>query len=97
MIITKNYRDIDCGSLRISDVGKNIKLAGWIDTIRKLGGITFITLRDQYGITQLVADESMVAGLNKEDVISVSGKCWSVLAKTLICQLVILKYKWKVL
>ncbi|MFQ6724396.1 MAG: aspartate--tRNA ligase [Clostridia bacterium] len=74
MIITKNYRDTDCGSLRISDVGKQIKLAGWIDTIRKLGGITFITLRDQYGITQLVADESMVANLNKEDVISVSGK-----------------------
>ena len=74
MIITKNYRDIDCGSLRISDVGKKIKLAGWIDTIRKLGGITFITLRDQYGITQLVASESMVVSLNKEDVISVSGK-----------------------
>lgn len=74
MIITKNYRDIDCGSLRISDVGKHIRLAGWVDTIRKLGGITFITLRDQYGITQLVADESKVAELNKEDVISVSGK-----------------------
>ena len=74
MIITKNYRDVDCGSLRLSDAGKNIKLAGWVDTIRKLGGITFVTLRDQYGITQLVADESKVAGLNKEDVISVSGK-----------------------
>ncbi len=74
MIITKNYRDVDCGSLRLSDAGKNIKLAGWVDTIRKLGGITFVTLRDQYGITQLVADESKVAELNKEDVISVSGK-----------------------
>ena len=74
MIITKNYRDVDCGSLRLSDAGKNIKLAGWVDTIRKLGGITFVTLRDQYGITQLVADESKVAGLSKEDVISVSGK-----------------------
>ncbi|MBQ3502936.1 MAG: Asp-tRNA(Asn)/Glu-tRNA(Gln) amidotransferase GatCAB subunit C, partial [Clostridia bacterium] len=74
MLITKNYRDIDCGSLRISDVGKSVKLAGWVDTIRKLGGITFITLRDQYGITQLVADESKVANLNKEDVITVSGK-----------------------
>lgn len=74
MFITKNYRDTDCGSLRIADVGKDIKLAGWVDTIRKLGGITFITLRDQYGITQLVADEGMVAKLNKEDVISVSGK-----------------------
>ena len=74
MIITKNYRDVDCGALRLSDAGKSIKLAGWVDTIRKLGGITFVTLRDQYGITQLVADESKVAGLSKEDVISVSGK-----------------------
>ncbi len=74
MIITKNYRDVDCGSLRLSDAGKKIKLAGWVDTIRKLGGITFVTLRDQYGITQLVADESMVASLNKEDVISVCGQ-----------------------
>ncbi len=74
MIITKNYRDVDCGSLRIEDVGKTIRLAGWIDTIRKLGGITFITLRDQYGITQLVVDESLVQNLNKEDVVSVLGK-----------------------
>ncbi len=74
MFITKNYRDVDCGSLRISDVGKIVKIAGWVDTIRKLGGITFITLRDQYGITQLVADESKVLNLNKEDVIMVNGK-----------------------
>ena len=74
MIITKNYRDVDCGSLRIEDVGKTIRLAGWIDAIRKLGGITFITLRDQYGITQLVIDESLVQNLNKEDVVSVLGK-----------------------
>lgn len=74
MIITKNYRDVDCGSLRIADVGKQIKLSGWVDTIRKLGGITFITLRDQYGITQLVVDETLANKLNKEDVIAVSGK-----------------------
>ena len=74
MFITLNYRTTDCGSLRIEDAGKQVKLAGWVDTIRKLGGITFITLRDQYGITQLVADESKFASLNKEDVISVSGK-----------------------
>ena len=74
MIITKNYRDIDCGSLRINDAGKQVKLAGWVDTIRKLGGITFITLRDQYGITQLVVDESLANTLNKEDVVSVEGK-----------------------
>ena len=74
MFITLNYRTTDCGSLRIEDAGKQVKLAGWVDTIRKLGGITFITLRDQYGITQLVADESKFASLSKEDVISVSGK-----------------------
>ena len=74
MYFTKNYRDVNCGELRISDVGKNLRLAGWIDNIRKLGGITFITLRDSFGITQLIVDNSLALSLHKEDVISVSGK-----------------------
>ena len=74
MYFTKNYRDIDCGSLRIENVGENVRLSGWVDTIRKLGGITFVTLRDQYGITQLVVDEKFSQGLNKEDVIAIQGK-----------------------
>ena len=50
------YRDHTCGELRISDVGKNVTFAGWVQRSRKLGGMTFIDLRDRYGITQLVVE-----------------------------------------
>ncbi len=71
-ITVNKYRNVDNGSLRISDVGKVVKLAGWVDSIRKLGGVTFVTLRDRYGKTQLVLRDENIA-LNKEDVISVDG------------------------
>lgn len=48
------YRTHNCGQIRKEDVGKKIKLAGWIQTIRDLGGLVFVDLRDQYGITQVV-------------------------------------------
>ena len=72
--ITNNkYRNIDNGSLRIADVGKTVKLAGWVDTIRKLGELTFVVLRDTYGKTQIVLNKEFV-DLGKEDVVSVEGK-----------------------
>ena len=72
--ITKNkYRNVDNGSLRISDVGKVVKLAGWVDSVRELGGLTFVTLRDSYGKTQVVLNKKFI-DLNKEDVVSVDGK-----------------------
>ena len=72
------YRTHNCGELRTSDVDKEVKLAGWIQTIRDMGGIVFIDLRDQYGITQLVSldDQNMVDELSKiptESTISVTG------------------------
>ncbi len=67
------YRTTDCGSLRLADAGKTETLAGFVDTIRKLGGITFVVLRDFYGKTQIVLPEEINVELNKEDVISVSG------------------------
>ncbi len=72
---TNIYRTNNCGELRINDVGKEVTVSGWINTIRKLGGITFLTLRDNFGFTQIIIrDDKMVEGLNKESVIKVEGK-----------------------
>lgn len=51
MIKENIYRNKTCAELRIENAGEEVRLAGWVDTIRKLGGITFLTLRDHYGIT----------------------------------------------
>ena len=75
------YRSNTCGELRLSDKGKKVTLAGWVQKTRKLGGMTFIDLRDRYGITQLVvetdADPALVetaAGLGREYVIQAVGE-----------------------
>ncbi|MCQ2160716.1 MAG: aspartate--tRNA ligase [Bacteroidales bacterium] len=74
------YRTHTCGELRISDAGKKVTLAGWVQKARKLGGMTFIDLRDRYGITQLVVDAAAPAelvetatSLGREYVIQVVG------------------------
>ena len=75
------YRTHTCGELRLADKGKTVTLAGWVQKSRKLGGMTFIDLRDRYGITQLVveadADPALVetaAGLGREFVIQATGE-----------------------
>lgn len=69
------YRTHTCEQLRITDEGKEVRLSGWVNSIRRLGGITFLTLRDNYGITQiLVRDENLLEGIIKESVIKVEGK-----------------------
>ena len=72
-ITINKYRNCDCGSLRLADAGKVVKLAGWVDSIRALGGLTFMVLRDRYGKTQVILNKEFMA-LGKEDVISVEGK-----------------------
>ena len=74
------YRTHTCGELRISDVNKQVTLAGWVQRSRKMGGMTFIDLRDRYGITQLVFNEEVNAALceqanhlGREYVIQVTG------------------------
>ncbi len=72
-----NKRTHTCGELRISDAGNGVILNGWIDSIRDIGKIIFINIRDRYGITQIVIDrEELIKkakGLRNESVISVKG------------------------
>ena len=74
------FRSHTCGELRISDVNKQVTLAGWVQRSRKMGGMTFIDLRDRYGITQLVFNEEVDAALcesanrlGREFVIQITG------------------------
>ena len=69
------YRTNTCGELTISDLGKNVVLSGFVQTIRDHGGVMFLDLRDHAGITQVVVhDESMLEGVSKETVIKVTGE-----------------------
>jgi aspartyl-tRNA synthetase len=73
------YRTHTCGELRIENAGQAIELAGWVQTMRKFGAITFIDLRDRYGITQLLFGESLNAQLEanplgREFVLQAKGK-----------------------
>ena len=74
------YRSVTCGQLRMADVNSSAILAGWVQRIRKMGGMTFVDLRDRYGITQLVFNNDVDAALcdaanklGREYVIQVTG------------------------
>ena len=69
------YRTHNCNELTFDDLNKTVSLAGWVDTIRDHGGVAFIDLRDQYGVTQIVINnDELLEGVKKESVISVTGK-----------------------
>src|SRR5215470_17394201 len=72
------YRTRTCGELRQKDTGSNVTLAGWVQTVRKFGAITFVDLRDRYGITQLLFGEDLSEQLTqnplgREFVIQATG------------------------
>ncbi len=72
------YRTHTCGQLRLSNAGMSVTLAGWVQTVRKFGSITFVDLRDRYGITQLLFNETLNQQLDeqplgREFVLQVTG------------------------
>lgn len=74
------YRDQTCGELRLSDAGKRARVAGWVQRIRKMGGMTFVDVRDRYGITQAVFNQernpglwAQANGLGREYVVELEG------------------------
>ena len=60
------YRTHTCGELRLQNVNSEVTLAGWVQTVRKFGSITFVDLRDRYGITQLYFEEQLNINLDKQ-------------------------------
>ena len=74
MIKSNEYRTHTCGELRESDIGKQVRVSGWLENVRDHGGVKFADLRDQYGIVQVVVeDEAMLEGIPKESAIRVTG------------------------
>ena len=68
------YRDIYCGEVNASHVGKTIKLAGWVNSIRNLGGLLFVTLRDETGIVQLISENAeKYINITRESTITITG------------------------
>ena len=79
MLERNKYRTNTCEDLNISDVGKLVTLSGWMHSIRDHGGLIFIDLRDQFGVTQIVIDQKSkiyknIDGLRLESVITITGK-----------------------
>ena len=68
------YRSVYCGNVDKSYVNKEIRLAGWVNSIRNLGGLLFITLRDETGIVQLISEEvDKYININRESTITITG------------------------
>ena len=68
------YRDATLDHISEQDVGKTLRVAGWVENIRDHGGVSFVDLRDMYGVLQVVMrDTSLLDGINKEDCISIEG------------------------
>ena len=67
------YRNVYCGKVDKSYVGKSVRLSGWINSIRNLGGLLFITLRDESGIVQLISEDEKYSNITRESTVTVEG------------------------
>ncbi|WP_031557171.1 aspartate--tRNA ligase [Lachnospira multipara] len=68
------YRDVNLSQVSESDIGKELKVSGWVENIRDHGGVSFIDLRDMYGVLQVVLrDTTLLEGIHKEECISIEG------------------------
>jgi aspartyl-tRNA synthetase len=81
MAFATEYRTHTCGDLKAKDVGKTVKLAGWVQNIRDIGGLIFVALRDHYGVTQIIFDAALnnevfklAESLKPESVIFIEGE-----------------------
>ena len=76
------FRSHTCGELRLTDVNREVTLAGWVQTLRKFGSITFVDLRDRYGVTQLLLDEAIIASLGSNTL----GREWVIQAAGIVTE-----------
>ena len=76
MFSVNKYRDHNTEMISEQDIGKTVRVSGWVENIRDHGGIKFIDLRDHYGVLQITFqnNEQLLEGINKECAVSISGK-----------------------
>ncbi|MDR1292838.1 MAG: Asp-tRNA(Asn)/Glu-tRNA(Gln) amidotransferase GatCAB subunit C, partial [Clostridiales Family XIII bacterium] len=74
MPLSGRFRTLTCGDINEDNVGDEVRLAGWVHSIRDHGGVMFVDLRDQYGVTQVVVSGEDAMRLHRESVISASGR-----------------------
>ena len=68
------YRNKYCGEITIEDAGKTVRIGGWINSIRNLGSLVFLTVRDESGIVQVISEESeKLSDLTRESTVTITG------------------------